>query len=172
MLANRTWVDITPLEEFRIVDVAASEPGAANVLTIGETVITAAAYPATAEIVERLGQDYSAEQVQVFGVFVNASLDDILWTIREADLYGPEKGFGIQLHGDEPPELLRDLHQQGLGRSGELLQVLGHVPVVPVMRAFRCSASDSSCGMAPPRMTRSRTPKPRAVSMTPRRSWP
>jgi len=95
-----------------------------------------------AEIVERLREDYSAEQVQVFGVFVNASLDDILWTIREANLYGPEQGFGIQLHGDEPPELLRDLHQQGLGRAGELLQVLGHVPEVPVVRALRCKGAD------------------------------
>jgi len=91
-----------------------------------------------AEIVERLREDYAADRVQVFGVFVNASLDDIVWTIREANLYGPEQGFGIQLHGDEPPELLRELHQHGLGRSGELLQVLGHVPEVPVVRALRC----------------------------------
>jgi phosphoribosylanthranilate isomerase len=74
-----------------------------------------------AEIVEHLRENYDADQVQVFGVFINASLDDILWTIREANLYGPETGFGIQLHGDEPPELLRDLYQQGLGRTGELL---------------------------------------------------
>ena len=94
------------------------------------------------EIVERLREDYSAGQVQVFGVFVNASLDDILWTIREANLYGPEGGFGIQLHGDEPPELLRDLFQQGLGRTGELLQVLGHVPEVPLVRALRCRDAD------------------------------
>ena len=89
------------------------------------------------EIVERLRQDYSASQVQVFGVFVNASVDDILWTIREAGLYGAEQGFGIQLHGDEPPELLHELHEHGLGRAGELLQVLGHVPEVPIVRALR-----------------------------------
>jgi phosphoribosylanthranilate isomerase len=95
-----------------------------------------------AEIVERLRESYSADQVQIYGVFVNASLDDILWTIREANLYDPDMGFGIQLHGDEPPELLRDLHQQGLGRTGELLQVLGHVPEVPVVRALRCKGAD------------------------------
>jgi len=95
-----------------------------------------------AEIVERLRENYAAEQVQVFGVFVNASLDDILWTIREASLYGPEGGFGIQLHGDEPPELLRDLNQHGLGKTGELLQVLGHVPEVPIVRALRCQGAD------------------------------
>jgi phosphoribosylanthranilate isomerase len=96
------------------------------------------------EIVERLRQGYPAEQVQVFGVFVNATLDDMIWTIREANLYGPEQGFGIQLHGDEPPELIRDLHCEGLGRSGELLQVLGHVPTVPVVRAFRCRSGGLS----------------------------
>src|SRR5687767_1167202 len=95
-----------------------------------------------AEIVERLREDYSPDQVQVFGVFVNSPLDDILWTIREANLYGPEGGFGIQLHGDEPPELLQELHQHGLGRTGELLQVLGHVPEVPLIRALRCEGAD------------------------------
>jgi phosphoribosylanthranilate isomerase len=95
-----------------------------------------------AEIVERVREEYTAEQIQVFGVFVNSTLDDILWTIREANLYGPECGFGIQLHGEEPPELIRELHRQGLGRSGELLQVTGHVPTVPIVRAFRCRGSD------------------------------
>ncbi len=91
-----------------------------------------------AGIVDRLREDYTAQQVQVFGVFVNSTLDDIIWAIREANLYGPDRGFGIQLHGDESPELIRDLHQQGLGKSGELLQVTGHVPTVPIVRAFRC----------------------------------
>jgi phosphoribosylanthranilate isomerase len=101
-----------------------------------------------AEIVEQLRDQYTAEQVKIFGVFVNASLDDILWTIREANLYGPEIGFGIQLHGDEPPELLRDLDREGLGRTGDLFQVLGHVPVVPVLRAFRCRGTDLSAEAA------------------------
>jgi phosphoribosylanthranilate isomerase len=91
-----------------------------------------------AEIVDRLREEYTAEQIQVFGVFANSSVDEILWTIREGYLYGPDRGFGIQLHGDEPPETIRDLNREGLGRSGELLQVTGHVPTVPVVRAFRC----------------------------------
>jgi phosphoribosylanthranilate isomerase len=97
-----------------------------------------------AEIVERLRQDYSAENVQVFGVFVNATLDDILWTIREANLYGPEQGFGIQLHGDEPPELIQQLQQHGLGQIGHLFQATGHIPTVPIVRAFRCPNGDLS----------------------------
>jgi phosphoribosylanthranilate isomerase len=95
-----------------------------------------------AEIVDRLREEYSAEQIQVFGVFVNSTLDDILWTIREANLYGPDRGFGIQLHGDEPPELIRDLHEQGLGLTDQLLQVTGHAPTVPIVRAFRCRGAD------------------------------
>ena len=94
------------------------------------------------QIVDRLREEYTAQQIQVFGVFVNSSLDDILWTIREANLYGPDRGFGIQLHGDEPPDLIRDLHRQGLGPTGELLQTTGHIPTVPVVRAFRCRGSD------------------------------
>ena len=39
----------------RIVDVAADEPWAANVLTIGGIALMPAGFPATAEIVERLG---------------------------------------------------------------------------------------------------------------------
>ncbi len=97
-----------------------------------------------ATILDALREDYSADQVQVFGVFVNASLDDILWTIRDANLCGPDRGFGIQLHGDEPPELLRDLYQQGFGTSGDLLQATGHLPTLPIIRALRCPASDIS----------------------------
>lgn len=94
------------------------------------------------EIVSRLREDYSPDRVAVFGVFVNASLDDILWTIRAANLYGVEQGVGLQLHGDEPPEYLRDLQHQGLGVAGHLLQASGHIPTVPVIRAFRCRGSD------------------------------
>ena len=95
-----------------------------------------------AEIVGRLREDYSAEQVQVVAVLVNHTLDDILETIREADLYA--QGLWLQLHGDEPPELLRDLRSHGLGMTGELLQATGHVPTVPVLRAFRCAGGDFS----------------------------
>jgi len=100
------------------------------------------------EIVERLRAEYSAEQVQVFAVFVNASLDDILWTIRDANLFGLEQGLGIQLHGDEPPEFLRDLRAQGLGVTDSLFQAAGHVPVVPVVRALRCREPDLASQLA------------------------
>ena len=93
-----------------------------------------------AEIVERLRENYSPEQVQVVLVFVNHSVEEILWTIREADLYGP--GLCLQLHGDEPPEMLRELQSHGLGTAGHLLQATGHVPTVPVIRAFRCAGAD------------------------------
>ncbi len=99
---------------------------------------------AAGAIVQRLREDYPAEQVQVFAVFVNATLDDILWTIRDAGLYGRETGLGIQLHGDEPPQLLRDLRSEGLGLTGNLLQATGHMPVVPLVRAFRCRGGDLS----------------------------
>jgi len=54
-------------------------------------------------------------------------------------LYSPEKGFGIQLHGDEPPDFVRALRMEGLGQTGDLFQILGHVPTIPVIRAFRCA---------------------------------
>ena len=99
--------------------------------------------PETAgEIITRLRTNFPAESCQTFGVFVNADLDDILWTFRAGDLYTPASGFGVQLHGNEPPEFLRDLYEQGLGVSGTLFQILGHVPVVPVIRAFRCQSAD------------------------------
>jgi len=94
------------------------------------------------EIALRLRQDYSADQVQVVAVFVNASLDDVLWTIRDANLYGPEQGLCLQIHGDEPPQFLAELRSQGLGVTDSLLQATGHVPTVPVIRAFRCRNSD------------------------------
>jgi dimethylargininase len=54
-LANRQWVDAAALAGLRIVDVAPDEPWAANLLTIGVTAVMPAGFPATAEIVERLG---------------------------------------------------------------------------------------------------------------------
>jgi phosphoribosylanthranilate isomerase len=92
------------------------------------------------EIVTRLREEYSPAQVQVVGVFVNHSLDEILWAIRDASLFAD--GICLQLHGDEPPELLRDLRAHGLGAAGHLLQATGHVPTVPIIRAFRCREAE------------------------------
>jgi phosphoribosylanthranilate isomerase len=95
-----------------------------------------------ADLIERLRQDYSADQVQAVAVFVNSSLDDILWTIRAANLYGAGQSLALQLHGDEPPELLADLRSHGLGVTDTVLQATGHVPTVPILRAFRCRDTD------------------------------
>ena len=61
---------------------------------------------------ERLRKDHSPEHLHVVLVFVNHSVEEILWTIREADLYGP--GLCLQLHGDEPPEALAGLARRAL----------------------------------------------------------
>jgi dimethylargininase len=54
-LANRKWLDIGPLSQFRIVDVAAGEERAANVLCLGGSVIVPDSFPRTAEILAREG---------------------------------------------------------------------------------------------------------------------
>jgi dimethylargininase len=55
ILANRQWIDTAAFGSFDIVDVPPEEPGAANVLTIGDTALVPAAYPRTARLLERLG---------------------------------------------------------------------------------------------------------------------
>ena len=55
ILANRSWLDLQPLAGFRIVDVAPGEDRAANVLSIGGSVIVPASFPRTAEILDRSG---------------------------------------------------------------------------------------------------------------------
>lgn len=55
ILAHRAWIDMTPLEKFRIVDVAPEEPWAGNTLSVGGTVLVPSAFPATAAILESLG---------------------------------------------------------------------------------------------------------------------
>jgi len=55
LLANRAWIDTAHFDGFEIVDVPPEEPGAANVLTIGNTTLVPASFPRTAELVSRLG---------------------------------------------------------------------------------------------------------------------
>lgn len=57
VLMNDAWVPREPFASFRCVDVHASEPDAANVLSIGGRLLTAAAYPRTRERLEALGYD-------------------------------------------------------------------------------------------------------------------
>jgi dimethylargininase len=56
LLANREWIDPAPFAGLRIVDVAPGEPGAADVLALGNTVLIPAAFPATADCLARLGR--------------------------------------------------------------------------------------------------------------------
>lgn len=55
ILANPQWFDVAPLEEYIIINVAEDEPGAANVLRIGDTVLMAAGFPRTQQVLEREG---------------------------------------------------------------------------------------------------------------------
>jgi dimethylargininase len=55
ILAHTAWLDRTALRDYRIIEVAADEPGAANILRIGDTVLMPASFPHTREIVGREG---------------------------------------------------------------------------------------------------------------------
>ena len=94
------------------------------------------------DIVRAVREKYPADRLEIYSVFVNATVDDILWTFRDGDLYGVEQSVGIQLHGDEPPEFLVELQEQGFGRGQELLHATGHVPLVQIVRAARCKGSN------------------------------
>jgi len=55
LLINRTWADAAPFAGFELIDVPATEPGAANALLIGETLIVPSAFPQTIMLLEALG---------------------------------------------------------------------------------------------------------------------
>jgi dimethylargininase len=55
ILANSAWLDTAPLRNYEIVEVAPDEPGAANILRIGDTVLMPSAFPHTREIIAREG---------------------------------------------------------------------------------------------------------------------
>lgn len=55
ILANPEWIDVSAFEVERVVGVAAGEPGAANALAIGDTVLLQSRCPGTAERVARVG---------------------------------------------------------------------------------------------------------------------
>lgn len=57
ILANRTWLDAGALAGYELIDVAADEPAAANLLRIGDSVLMPSVFPRTAHIVRRLGLD-------------------------------------------------------------------------------------------------------------------
>ncbi|MFL6275629.1 MAG: dimethylarginine dimethylaminohydrolase family protein [Blastocatellia bacterium] len=66
LLINRDWIDATAFAEFELIDVAAAEPGAANALLIGETVILPSAFPQTMALLERRGLKVCAVDVSEF----------------------------------------------------------------------------------------------------------
>ena len=55
ILANREWLDVEQLSEFRIVDVAPGEERGANVLALGGSIIIPECFPRTAAILAELG---------------------------------------------------------------------------------------------------------------------
>jgi len=55
ILANSNWLDTRALAGYGIVEVAAEEPGAANILRVGDTVLMPDCFPRTREIIEAEG---------------------------------------------------------------------------------------------------------------------
>ncbi|HJQ25666.1 MAG TPA: arginine deiminase family protein [Blastocatellia bacterium] len=66
LLINRDWVDATAFAEFELIDVAATEPGAANALLIGEAVVMPSAFPQTIELLEARGIKVRSVDVSEF----------------------------------------------------------------------------------------------------------
>jgi dimethylargininase len=60
ILANPDWVDTALLRGFRIIAVPRDEPRAANVLAIGGIIIVPAAFPETAELLQKFGRNVRA----------------------------------------------------------------------------------------------------------------
>jgi dimethylargininase len=57
LLVNPSWVDMGPLQDFKIVTVPEDEPWAANTLSFGRTVLLAAEHPRTAQLLQARGLD-------------------------------------------------------------------------------------------------------------------
>ncbi len=57
ILANRQWIDASAFRDFRIIDVAADEPGAADVLPIGGSVLVPSNFVHTSETLTAAGVD-------------------------------------------------------------------------------------------------------------------
>jgi dimethylargininase len=55
ILANRNWINVQSLSGFDLIDVPDDEPCAANILTIGDTVMTPVGFPKTRELIEERG---------------------------------------------------------------------------------------------------------------------
>jgi len=55
VLANPSWVDLSPFAGLEVIEVAATEPWAANCLTIGETMLLPRSFPQTRAILQDRG---------------------------------------------------------------------------------------------------------------------
>lgn len=55
LLANKTWVNVTPIKGFKIIDVPNDEPWGGNILKIQDQVIAPASCPKTIELIKRHG---------------------------------------------------------------------------------------------------------------------
>lgn len=55
LIANREWIDADAFCGLRFLDVPTSEPNAANVLRVRETIVMPSAYPRTRELLEQNG---------------------------------------------------------------------------------------------------------------------
>jgi dimethylargininase len=55
ILANPAWCETTAFQDFRIIPVPESEPGAANVLRIGDTILMPSCFPNTQQLLRREG---------------------------------------------------------------------------------------------------------------------
>lgn len=55
LLLSRSHLDAEPLSGFQLIDVPRSEPGAADVLLVGDTIVMPAGFPATAALLRDAG---------------------------------------------------------------------------------------------------------------------
>ncbi|HKT49915.1 MAG TPA: arginine deiminase family protein [Candidatus Angelobacter sp.] len=62
-LINPQWMDCSPLSRYRLIEVPVNEPWAANVLSLGSSILVPATFPCTCDLLERLG--YSVSPVDV-----------------------------------------------------------------------------------------------------------
>jgi dimethylargininase len=63
LLANREWMEADSFCDFKIIEVPPDEPGAANVLRLGDTVLLPSSFPKTRDILERSG--YNVVQIDI-----------------------------------------------------------------------------------------------------------
>lgn len=66
ILINSDWIDAGAFPDYEVVGVHADEPWAANTVRVGATLLMGAAFPRTAEMLARRGQDVRAVDVSEF----------------------------------------------------------------------------------------------------------